>query len=154
MSTDDRARTTSYAAFATFTEIWGMSHSDSSHSLTAESDLPLYKWSPVIVAGFSLYLRTIGRPGFMLYRGTSGVRIIYWRNAVLNILVSMLKQFTKWCPDCLCKAMPYIYSVAGLTVILYPGTPAGYGTGTLLLIAALWIWMMRSAKRAFMNRIE
>jgi hypothetical protein len=39
-------------------------------------------------------------------------------------------------------------------MIFYFGTPVGYGVGALLLIAALWIWVMRSAKRAFMNRLE
>jgi hypothetical protein len=60
----------------------------------------------------------------------------------------------KWKPKWLYDAMPHFYSVAGLTMIFYFGTPAGYGVGALLLIAALWIWVMRSAKRAFMNRIE
>lgn len=65
-----------------------------------------------------------------------------------------LTQRNKWKPRWLYEAMPFIYSIAGLTMILYFGTPAGYGVGALLLITALWIWMMRSVKSAFMDRIE
>ena len=65
-----------------------------------------------------------------------------------------LTQRNKWKPQWLYEAMPFIYSVAGLTMILYFGTPSGYGAGALLLITAFWIWLMRSAKRAFMNRLE
>ena len=65
-----------------------------------------------------------------------------------------LTQWNKWKPRWLYEAMPFIYSVAGLTMILYFGTPAGCGAGALLLIIALWIWMMRSVKGAFMNRTE
>ena len=65
-----------------------------------------------------------------------------------------LTQRNKWKPRWLYEAMPFIYSVAGLTMIFYFGTPAGYGAGAMLLITALWIWMMRSVKGAFINRLE
>ena len=71
-----------------------------------------------------------------------------------GIFLDISKPLTKWKIRWLYEAMPYIYSAAGLMIILYIGTPAGYGAGALLLIAALWIWMMRLAKRAFMNRVE
>ena len=78
-------------------------------------------------------------------------------SAMAEIFLSVPKPLTKWNkwkPRWLYEAMPFIYSVVGLTMILYFGTPAGYGAGALLLVASLWIWMMRSSKRAFMNRRE
>ena len=71
-----------------------------------------------------------------------------------EIFLHIPKPLTQWKPRRLYEAMPYIYSVAGLTMILYIGTPAGYGAGALLLVAALWIGIMRSVKGAFMDRIE
>ena len=66
-----------------------------------------------------------------------------------DIFLKLLKALTKWKPDWLYKAMPYIYSVSGLATILHFGTPAGYGAGSLLLIAALLIWKMRKENRSF-----
>jgi hypothetical protein len=65
-----------------------------------------------------------------------------------------LIKWNRWKLKRLYDANPLTYFVAGLTTIFYFGTPAGYGVGALLLIAALWIWMLRSVRRAFMNRIE
>ena len=82
---------------------------------------------------------------------------VYWRSAMARIFLNIPKPLTKWNkwkPKWLYEAMPFIYSVTGLTMILHFGTPAGYGAGALLLVAALWIWILRSAKNAFMNRIE
>jgi hypothetical protein len=66
-----------------------------------------------------------------------------------DITLNMLKLLTKWKPDWLYEVMPYIYSVAGLAVILHFGTPAGYGAGALLLMAAFLIWIMRKENRSF-----
>ena len=65
-----------------------------------------------------------------------------------EIFLNLLKLLTKWKPDWLYKAMPYIYSVAGLVTILHFGSPAGYGAGALLLFAALLIWKMRKDNRS------
>jgi hypothetical protein len=66
-----------------------------------------------------------------------------------DITLNMLKLLTKWKPDWLYEVMPYIYSVAGLAAILHFGTPAGYGAGALLLMAAFLIWIMRKENRSF-----
>jgi hypothetical protein len=66
----------------------------------------------------------------------------------------MLKLLTKWKPVWLYEIMPYIYLVAGLAAILHFDTPAGYGAGALLLIAAFLIWMMRKENRSFKNTIK
>jgi hypothetical protein len=46
-----------------------------------------------------------------------------------------------------------IYSVAGLAAIIYFDMPTGYGSGALLLFAALLIWMKRKGSRSFENAI-
>ena len=66
-----------------------------------------------------------------------------------NIFLNMLKLLTKWKPEWLYETMAYIYSVAGLSAILHFDTSAGYGAGTLLLVAALLIWMARKENRVF-----
>ena len=66
----------------------------------------------------------------------------------------MLKTLTKWKPAWLYKAMPYIYSVAGLATILHFDSLAGYGAGLLLLFAALLIWKMRKENRSFDQTIS
>ena len=71
-----------------------------------------------------------------------------------DIVLNLFKLLTKWKPDWLYEIMPYIYSVAGLAAILHFGTPAGYGAGALLLIAAFLIWMMRKENRSFKNTIK
>jgi hypothetical protein len=65
-----------------------------------------------------------------------------------------LIKWKRWKLKRLYDANPLTYFVAGLTTIFYFGTPAGYGVGALLLITAFWIWIIRSVKRAFINRIE
>ena len=74
---------------------------------------------------------------------------IYRGSTMADITLNMLKLLTKWKPDWLYEVMPYIYSVAGLAVILHFGTPAGYGAGALLLMAAFLIWIMRKENRSF-----
>lgn len=66
-----------------------------------------------------------------------------------DILLRLFKLLTRWKPDWLYELMPYIYSIAGIAAILHFGTPAGYGAGVLLLIAAFLIWMMRKQNRSF-----
>lgn len=71
-----------------------------------------------------------------------------------DIFLNMLKLLTKWKPDWLYDAMPYIYLVAGLATIVHFGTPAGYGAGAFLLIATLLIWIMRKENRSFKNKLR
>jgi len=78
----------------------------------------------------------------------------YPRSAMADIFLNMLKLLTKWKPDWLYDAMPYIYLVAGLATIFHFGTPAGYGAGALLLIATLLIWIMRKENRSFKNKLR
>jgi len=73
---------------------------------------------------------------------------------VTDIFLNMLKILTKWKPDWLYEAMPYIYSLAGLAAILHFDTPAGYGAGVLFLFSALLIWMKRKENRSFENTIK
>ena len=68
---------------------------------------------------------------------------------MIDIVLGMFKLVTKWKPDWLYETMPYIYSVTGLGTIFHFGAPAGYGSGALLLTAALLIWKMRKANRSF-----
>ena len=66
-----------------------------------------------------------------------------------DIFLNLLKTLTKWKPDWLYEAMPYIYSAAGIAAIFHFDTPAGHGAGILLLFAALLIWKMRKDNRSF-----
>ena len=59
-----------------------------------------------------------------------------------------------WWPDWLYESMPFIYAIAGLVTILHFETPAGYGVGALLLIAALVILKMRNDYRNFKETIR
>ena len=70
-----------------------------------------------------------------------------------DLFLNMLKLLTKWKPDWLYEAMPCIYSVAGLAAIIYFDMPTGYGSGALLLFAAILIWMKRKGSRSFENAI-
>jgi len=64
-----------------------------------------------------------------------------------DLFLNMLKLQTKWKPDWLYEAMPYIYLVAGVAAILHFDAPAGYGSGALLLSATLLIWKARKENR-------
>ena len=64
------------------------------------------------------------------------------------------KSSTIWWPDWLYESMPFIYAVAGLAVISNVDTPAGYGAGTMLLLAALVILKMRNDYRNFKATIK
>ena len=64
-----------------------------------------------------------------------------------DIFLMMLKLLTKWKPDWLYEVIPYIYSVAGLTAIVYFDTLLGCGSGALLMIAALLIWKRQKENR-------
>ncbi len=64
------------------------------------------------------------------------------------------KSPTIWWPDWLYESMPYIYAVAGLAVISHVDTPAGYGAGALLLLAAFVILKMRNDYRNFKATIK
>ena len=68
---------------------------------------------------------------------------------MVDIVLSMFKLLTKWKPDWLYEATPYIYSVTGLGTIFHFGAPAGYGSGALFLTAAFLIWKMRKESRSF-----
>jgi hypothetical protein len=72
----------------------------------------------------------------------------YWRGSVFDIFINMLKLFTLWKPDWLYETMPHIYLVTGFAVISHLDTPAGIGSGALLLISALLIWKMRKTNRS------
>ena len=67
----------------------------------------------------------------------------------MDIVLNMLKLLTRWKPDWLYEAMPYVYLVTGLATIFYFGSTAGYVSGTLFLIAVLSIWIMRVENRKF-----
>ena len=71
-----------------------------------------------------------------------------------DLFLNMLKILTKWKPDWLYEAMPYIYSVAGLAAIFHFDTSPGYGAGALLLFSALLIWMKRRGNRSFEHAIK
>jgi hypothetical protein len=86
---------------------------------------------------------------FLKEETTHSDGIIYRRSAMADIFLNMLKLLTKWKPVWLYETMPYIYSVAGFSAVLYFDTPAGDGAGALLLIAALLIWKTRKENRSF-----
>lgn len=73
---------------------------------------------------------------------------------MLGIFSSMLRLFTKWKPDWLYDAMPYVYLVAGFATIIYFDAPTGYGSGILLLIAAVLIWVKRKKNKDCKGAIE
>ena len=65
-----------------------------------------------------------------------------------DVFLRSLKQLTRWKPDWLYVAMPFIYWLAEFAVLYYFDTPLGYGAGALLLIAAFLIWVKRATNRA------
>jgi hypothetical protein len=50
--------------------------------------------------------------------------------------------------------MPFIYAAAGFATIVHFDTPAGYGVGALLLLAALLILKMRKDCRVLNETIR
>jgi hypothetical protein len=70
---------------------------------------------------------------------------------MFDIILNMLKLSTRWKPDWLYEAMPYVYLLAGLATILYFDSPTGYGSGALLLVAVLMIGITRTRHRTFKN---
>jgi hypothetical protein len=64
------------------------------------------------------------------------------------------EAFSIWWPDWLYESMPFIYAVAGLVTMLHFDTPAGYGVGALLLLAALLTLKMRRDYRHFNETIR
>ncbi|MDH3935575.1 MAG: hypothetical protein OEU62_10445 [Gammaproteobacteria bacterium] len=67
----------------------------------------------------------------------------------MDMVLNLLKLLIKWKPDWLYEAMPYIYLVTGLVVMLYFDSTAGYFSGTLLLAAVGSILVMRRHNRTF-----
>lgn len=59
-----------------------------------------------------------------------------------------------WLPDWLYEALPFLYLAAGFAAIFHFDTPAGYGVGALLLLAALLIFKMRMDYRTFKETIR
>lgn len=71
-----------------------------------------------------------------------------------DMYIKLQNSPTIWWPDWLYESMPFIYAVAGLVTILRSDTPAGYGAGALLLLAALVILKMRNDHRNFKETIK
>jgi hypothetical protein len=65
-----------------------------------------------------------------------------------NIFLRLLVLLTKWKPEWLYEVMPIIYVSAGFASFFYFDSLVGYGAGTLFLIAAFLIWVMRLQNRA------
>jgi hypothetical protein len=59
-----------------------------------------------------------------------------------------------WLPDWLYELLPYFYALAGSVTILCMQTPAGFGAGALLLLAALIILKMRSEYRNLKDTVR
>ena len=67
----------------------------------------------------------------------------------MEIVLNLLKMLTRWKPDWLYEAMPYLYLGTGLVTILYFDSTAGYVSGSLFLAAVLSICVMRIQYRSF-----
>jgi hypothetical protein len=67
----------------------------------------------------------------------------------MDIVLNLLKLLIKYQPDWLYEAMPYLYLVTGVVVILYFDSTAGYVSGTLFLVAVASILVMRRHNRTF-----
>ncbi len=68
---------------------------------------------------------------------------------MIEMLFRMVRLCTKWKPDWLYESMPYVYAVTGLAAIFHFDMPIGYGSGALLLVAAVIILLMRVEYRVF-----
>ena len=60
----------------------------------------------------------------------------------MDIVLNLLKLLIKYKPDWLYEAMPYLYLVTGVVVMLYFDSTAGYVSGTLFLVAVASILVM------------
>jgi len=67
----------------------------------------------------------------------------------MDMILNLLKLLTKWKPEWLYEAMPYLYMVTGLVTMLYFDSAAGYVSGALFMIAVLAIGVMRIEHRSF-----
>ena len=67
----------------------------------------------------------------------------------MDIVLNLLKLLIKYKPDWLYEAMPYLYLVTGVVVMLYFDSTAGYVSGTLFLVAVASILIMRRHNRTF-----
>ena len=65
----------------------------------------------------------------------------------MDIVLNLLKLLIKYKPDWLYEAMPYLYLVTGVVVMLYFDSTAGYFSGTLFLVAVASILVMRRHNR-------
>jgi hypothetical protein len=67
----------------------------------------------------------------------------------MDMVLNLLKLLIKRKPDWLYEAMPYLYLVTGVVVMLYFSSTAGYVSGTLFLVAVASILVMRRQNRTF-----
>jgi hypothetical protein len=67
----------------------------------------------------------------------------------MDMVLNLLKLLVKWKPDWLYEAMPYLYLVTGVVVMLYFNSTAGYVSGTLFIVAVGSILVMRIQNRTF-----
>ena len=67
----------------------------------------------------------------------------------MDIILNLLKLLTKWKPDWLYEAIPYLYLVTGVMTMLYFNSTAGYVSGGLFLVAVASILIMRMQHRTF-----
>ena len=67
----------------------------------------------------------------------------------MDIVLNLLKLLIRYKPDWLYEAMPYLYLVTGVVVMLYFDSTAGYVSGTLFLVAVASILVMRRHNRTF-----
>lgn len=67
----------------------------------------------------------------------------------MDMILNLLKLLTKWKPDWLYEAIPYLYLVTGVMTMLYFNSTAGYVSGGLFLVAVASILVMRIQHRTF-----
>ena len=67
----------------------------------------------------------------------------------MDMMLNLLKLLTKWKPDWLYEAIPYLYLVTGVVAMLYFNSTAGYFSGALFLIAVASILIKRKQYRTF-----
>jgi hypothetical protein len=67
----------------------------------------------------------------------------------MDMILNLLKLLTKWKPDWLYEAIPYLYMVTGVVTILYFNSPAGNFSGALFLVAVASILIKRKQHRTF-----
>jgi len=67
----------------------------------------------------------------------------------MDMILNLLKLLTKWKPDVLYEAMPYIYLATGVATMLYFDSTVGYISGALFLAAVFFIGIKRIEYRSF-----